>query len=127
MIFKNELFNNVKNVFFAFLLILFFNSNSYSQNFKILKIADLNTPWSMSFISKNELIITEKSGKLKILNLNQNKIKEINHNLNFREHGQGGLLDILYNDDNLYISYSENRGNGTTSTSVAKAKLEAIK
>ena len=123
MIFKNELFNNIKNIFFSFLLILFFNSNSYSQNFKILKIADLNTPWGMSFINKNELIITEKSGKLKILNLNQNKIKEINHNLNFREHGQGGLLDILYNDDNLYISYSENRGNGTTSTSVAKAKL----
>ena len=75
MIFKNELFKNVKNIFFAFLLILFFNSNSYSQNFKILKIADLNTPWGMSFINKNELIITEKSGKLKKKSKIQNLIE----------------------------------------------------
>ena len=47
----------------------------------------------------------------------------INHNLNFLEHGQGGLLDILFKDSNVYISYTENRGNWKTSTSIAKAKF----
>ena len=39
------------------------------------------------------------------------------------DHGQGGLLDVLFKDQDVYISYSENRGNGTSSTSVAKGKL----
>ena len=32
------------------------------------------------------------------------------------------MLDILYKDDFIYISYSENRGDGKTSTSIARAK-----
>ena len=45
----------------------------------------------------------------------------IEHNLNFLEHGQGGLLDILYKNNKLWISYTENRENRKTSTSIAKA------
>ena len=30
--------------------------------------------------------------------------------LNYLEHGQGGLLDVLFKDNFVYISYSENRG-----------------
>jgi len=37
--------------------------------------------------------------------------------------GQGGLLDVLYDDEQIYISYSENRGDWKTSTSVAKGKF----
>ena len=33
------------------------------------------------------------------------------------------MLDVLYNEQNVYVSYSENRGNWATSTSVAKGKL----
>ena len=39
------------------------------------------------------------------------------------EHGQGGLLDILYYNNYIYVSYSENRGNWKTSTSIAKSKF----
>ena len=46
------------------------------------------------------------------------------HNLNYLEHGQGGLLDVLYKDNFIYISYSENRGDWKSSTSVAKAKFK---
>jgi len=35
--------------------------------------------------------------------------------------GQGGLLEILYYNKMIYVSYSENRGNGKSSTSVASA------
>ena len=59
-----------------------------------------------------------------MINLNSKKISEVNHNLNYLEHGQGGLLDILFKDNFIYISYSENRGSGKTSTSIAKAKFE---
>ena len=102
-------------------LFLFTFSNLYSSEIKLEKIFDdLNKPWSLSFIDKENIIITEKTGRLFILNLkNKNKI-EIQHNLSVISLGQGGLLDVLYNDNNIYISYSENRGNWETSTSVAK-------
>ena len=86
-------------------------------------ISGLKKPWSLSFIDENKIILTEKSGKLSILNLNTKKIKKINHNLSILEDGQGGLLDVLYNDGEIFISYSENRGNWRTSTSVAKGKF----
>ena len=79
------------------------------------------------FINNNEIIITEKSGKIKIVNVNSKEVSEIKHNLNYLELGQGGLLDILYKDNFLWISYSENRGNRKTSTSIAKAKLNTKK
>ena len=108
-----------------FLLILFllFSTNSYSQNYSFKKITKLEEPWGSSFISDEELIITEKTGKIKIVNIISEDIYEVKHNLNYFVHGQGGLLDIIYQDNYLWISYSENRGNWKTSTSIAKAKL----
>ena len=108
-----------------FLKIIFFFiiniSISQSENFKFQKLNALNNPWGSSFISNNELIISEKGGKIKLIDLNKKEIYELNHNLNFLEHGQGGLLDILFKDNFIYISYTEDRGNGETSTSIAKA------
>ena len=69
------------------------------------KIVKLNDPWGSSFINDNELIITEKSGKIKIIDINSQKISDVEHNLNYLEHGQGGLLDILYKNNFIYISY----------------------
>ncbi len=106
-------------------LFFFVFTNLYSQEIKLEKIADsFNKPWSLSFIDKDNIIFTEKSGKLYNLNLNDKKISEIKHNLSVLEVGQGGLLDVLYNDGNIYISYSEDRGDWKTSTSVAKGKFD---
>ena len=105
-----------------FIFIFFFISfNLYAQEIKFKKIADsFDKPWSLSFIDEENIIITEKSGKLSTLNLKNKKISEIKHNLSVLEVGQGGLLDVLYHDQKVYISYSENRGDWKTSTSVAK-------
>ena len=108
------------------LIILFFFvfSNLYSSEIKLEKIADgLKKPWGFSFIDQKKIIITEKSGKLFILDLIDKKISEIKHNLTVLEDGQGGLLDVLFYKNQVYISYSENRGNWKTSTSVAKGKF----
>ena len=102
-------------------LFLFTFSNLYSSEIKFEKIFDdLNKPWSLSFINKENVIITEKTGRLLILNLKNKNINEIKHNLSLISLGQGGLLDVLYRDNTIYVSYSENRGNWETSTTVAK-------
>ena len=83
----------------------------------------LDSPWSFSFISNSKVIITEKSGNLILVDLNNQKIKKINHNLDILEDGQGGLLEVLYFNEQVFVSYSENLKNGKSSTSVASAKF----
>ena len=117
-------FLKVKKFFFLIFFILFFSSNSFSQDYNFKKLVKLDGPWGSSFLNDNELIVTEKSGKIKIIDLNLNKVSDIKHNLNFLDYGQGGLLDILFKDDFIYVSYSENRGNWKSSTSIAKAKFD---
>ena len=117
-------FLKVKKFFFLIFFILFFSSNSFSQNYNFKKLVKLDGPWGSSFLNDNELIVTEKSGKIKIIDVNLNKVSNIKHNLNFLDYGQGGLLDILFEDGFIYVSYSENRGNWKSSTSIAKAKFD---
>ncbi len=116
-------FHKVIKYFLSIFFFFLFSSKSFSENFTFKKLADLNEPWGSSFINNEELIITEKTGKIKIVNIISEEVYEVEHNLNYFVHGQGGLLDIIYQDNHLWISYSENRGDWKTSTSIAKAKL----
>ena len=99
----------------------------FAENYNLKELMSLKSPWGSTFINNEELIITEKGGNIKIVNIVNNNLIEIDHNLNFREHGQGGLLDIIYKDNFLWISYTEKRGDWETSTSIAKAKLNKEK
>ena len=114
---------------FFIICLLSFNilSLSLAEDYNFTKVADLKNPWGSSFLNNSELIITEKSGKIKIVNIKSKKISEVEHNLNFLDYGQGGLLDILFKDSFIYVSYSENRGNWKSSTSIAKAKFDKTK
>ena len=117
---------NCHKVIRFFLSIIFFTflwSNGFSANLNFEKIAKLKDPWGSSFISQEEIIITEKSGKIKIVNILSREVQEISHQLNFVVHGQGGLLDIIHKDNNIWISYTEDRGGYKTSTSIAKAEF----
>ena len=113
----------MKKFFLLIIFFLLFASNCYSNNYLLTKIIKIDEPWGSTFINNNEIIITEKSGKIKIVNVVSKEVSEIKHNLNFVEVGQGGLLDIIHLNNTLWISYSENRGDSKTSTSIAKAQL----
>ncbi len=115
-------FLRVKQLLTTIFVFVFYISVSIAENINLRKIVDLSNPWGSTFINEKEFLITEKSGKIKLINLNSKRINIINHNLNYLEHGQGGLLDILFKNGYVYISYTEKRGNDKTSTSVARAK-----
>ena len=117
----------MKKIFIIIFLSLNISSICLAEKFTFQKIVDLKSPWGSSFINSEELIITEKNGKIKYFNTDTKKISEIEHNLNYIVHGQGGLLDILFKDNIVYISYSEDRGDGKSSTSIAKAKFNKDK
>ena len=114
----------MKKIFCIAIFIILQTLNLRSEDFKLNQlVSGLNSPWSLTFKNKNEVLITEKSGEILIANLNNNKIKKIKHNLDILEDGQGGLLEILYHNKTIFVSYSENRGNGKSSTSVASASF----
>jgi len=106
------------------IVFIFFFLNAtflHSKEVKLIKILDgLNNPWSLTFIDLNKVAITEKSGNLLTIDLENKSIKKIKHNLNILDDGQGGLLDILYLNGTIWVSYSEDRGQGKSSTSIAK-------
>ncbi len=81
----------------------------------------LDSPWSLSFIQENKVLITEKPGNLLLLNLNNKKVKNIPHNLDVLNNWQGGMLEVLYFNKKVFISYTENLKGGNSSTSVAVA------
>ena len=111
-------------IYYLVIIFIFNFSIAIAEDFKLIKITDdLKSPWSLSSINQNEALITEKSGNIIHINIQKIELQNIKHNLKVLDHGQGGLLDVLFKDQDVYISYSENRGNGTSSTSVAKGKL----
>ena len=59
----------MKKIFLLIFIFLHFHSVSLAENLKFKKIVSLDKPWGSSFISNDEIIITEKSGKIKIVNI----------------------------------------------------------
>ncbi len=114
----------MKIFFILVILIINYQSLILAEDLNFKKIVSLNDPWGSSFVNNEEIIITEKSGKIKLINIKSKEIIEIKHNLNFVEDGQGGLLDIIHKNNQLWVSFSEDRKNGKTSTSIARAKLD---
>ena len=110
----------------SYLVIFFFLNVTFlhSEEIKLTKIIEnLKSPWSLSFINQSEILITEKSGNIIYFHLEKEKLQNIKHNLKILEKGQGGLLDILYHNKKVFVSYSENRGDWKSSTSIAKGKF----
>ncbi len=105
-------------------LFLFFTSIAEAKEFKLNKILSLDVPWGSTFINNDELLVTEKSGKIKLINLVTKKIKIIDHNLRVLEYGQGGLLDIIFKNNTVWVSYTELKNDWRTSTSIAKGQFD---
>jgi len=115
----------MKKLLVIFLLLF---TNLSADDFKLEKIIEgFSSPWSLTFVDNQNLLITEKPGNIKFINLKEKTIKDISHNLEVLEDGQGGLLDILHKEGNIFVSYSEDRSKGTSSTSVARAKFSIEK
>ena len=111
-------------IYYLIIIFILNFSIAIAEDFKLIKITDgLKSPWSLSFINQNEALITEKSGNIIYIDIPKTELQNIKHNLKILEYGQGGLLDILFKNKDVYVSYSEDRGNWHTSTSVAKGKL----
>ncbi len=105
----------------SFFFLVLFSTSVVSEEIKLIEVAKrLSEPWGMTFVDDNNLLITEKTGGIVRIDMTTGEKFPIEHELDFYYYGQGGLLDILYKDGYVYVSYSEDREGGSTSTSIAR-------
>ena len=79
----------------------------------------------MSWIDDN-LLITQKSGEIFLVNTNDYSQTKIGHNIPFVQHGQGGLLDIVSEKNFIWVTGSIKK-NGKYTTAVFSAELRENK
>jgi glucose/arabinose dehydrogenase len=91
-------------------------------------VATFNEPWAMTFLPDGRLLVTEKSGKLRLANVATGQVGEVIGVPAVAYGGQGGFGDVLlhprFADNRLvYISYAES-GSGGRGAAVARATLQ---
>ncbi len=92
-------------------------------------VATFNEPWAMTFLPDGRLLVTEKSGKLRLANVATGQVGEIVGVPAVAYGGQGGLGDVVlhprFADNRLvYISYAEAGSGDTRGAVVARAQLQ---
>ena len=101
-------------------LLLFFSTHAYSITLEKIPVS-LKNPWGMSWID-DQLLITQKSGEIFIVNTNDHTKIEIDHEFPFVQHGQGGLLDIVSEKNIVWVTGSIKK-NGKYTTAIYRAEL----
>ena len=99
---------------------------------KIDEVASgLDHPWGIDFLPDGRLLVTERSGSLRILDLpNNNKLSEpVPGTPKVFASGQGGLLDVAIDPDfesnqMVWFTFSEPGPNGTASAALGRGKLQ---
>ena len=104
-------------------------TSSKGVSFQLNKVADgLGVPWGMVFIGPDQILFTERNGKIGILDTASGVITGISGGPKVMHSGQGGLLDVAVPPDFvpgdwIYFSYSKEK-NGKGVTALARAKLD---
>ncbi|MEP7107609.1 MAG: PQQ-dependent sugar dehydrogenase [Ferruginibacter sp.] len=108
---------------------------SEDQNIKLDTIVKgIGSPWSMAFLPNEEMLVTEKSGKLYRIRRDRS-MQLINGSPAVNAQGQGGLLDVILHPNFksnrlIYISYSAFKKDGSdtvATTAIMRAKLNGDK
>ena len=105
---------------------------SEGHRFKVETVsADLRHPWGVAFLPGGELLVTERPGRLLLVEGEGSPARRISGLPEIREHGQGGLLGIALHPDFevnrwVYLSHAgEERG--MYGTEVIRGRLEGTR
>lgn len=87
-----------------------------------------NEPWAMTFLPDGRLLVTLKTGQLKLLNVDTGVLGDVTGVPAVAYGGQGGLGDVVLHpqfasNGLVYISYAEAGPSSTRGAAVARANL----
>ena len=99
------------------------------EGFRIVEIADdLQHPWGLAFLPDGRILVTERPGRLRIIENGRLNPRPVSGLPEITASGQGGLLDVAIHPnyrDNGWIYFSfVGSGKGGMGTEVARARLE---
>ncbi len=91
-------------------------------------VASFREPWAMTFLPDGRLLVSEKKGSLKLLNLESGRAGEIAGVPAVAYGGQGGFGDVILHpafgtNQLVYVSYAEPGEDGASGAAVARARL----
>ena len=92
------------------------------------EVARFDEPWAMTFLPDGRLLVTQKGGQLKLLNVVSKQVGQISGVPAVAYGGQGGLGDVLLHpqfgsNGLIYLSYVEAGAGDTRGAAVARAQL----
>lgn len=96
--------------------------------FAVAEFADFQEPWAMTFLPDGRLLVTEKTGKLRLFDPTSKKTGEVSGVPRVDHGGQGGLGDVVLHpqfasNGVVYLSYAEAGEGDTRGGAVARGKL----
>ena len=103
-------------------------SKSQAATFQLTTITNgLGIPWGLAFISDTDIIITEREGNIRLVNVETGKLRTLKGAPAVLADGQGGMLDVAVPPDFkagdwIYFTFVRDRG-GEGVTVLARAKL----
>jgi len=104
-------------------IIFFYSSSVFSLTLEKLNV-DLSYPWGMTWVDSTKLLITQKkSAEIVLFDLKKNTSTVIEHKIPVAVFGQGGLLDIISEGNDIWITCSVLKERLLT-TAIFKSTLE---
>ncbi|CAN5498850.1 PQQ-dependent sugar dehydrogenase [soil metagenome] len=100
---------------------------SEEATFRIVRVqSGLTNPWGLEFLSDGRMLVTERAGRMSIVEGGQST--EITGLPDVNEHGQGGLLDVRLHPDYdtngwVYFTFSH-QDDGGYGTAIARGRLD---
>jgi glucose/arabinose dehydrogenase len=99
-----------------------------SDRLTITPVATFASPWAMAFLGSNQAIVTEKPGRIWLVDLASGRKQPVAGAPRVVLSSQGGLLDIKTSptfaaDNRVYLTYAEPSANGGSGLALARATL----
>ena len=97
--------------------------------FDVVTVAKgLDYPWGLAFLPSGEMLVTEQPGRLRLVSASGELSAPIAGIPRVDARAQGGMLDVAIDPDFasnglVYLSYSEPRSGGRSTTAVARGTL----